>query len=64
MSLISLAAWCMFVALLTHTVRRFKRKDWRIKAQHASWHRQRWGIQMFNGRHNLDFGYYLHRGLG
>lgn len=63
MSLASIVAWSVFSVLLAYTVRRFKINDWRKKAKYASWHRQRWAIQMFNGRHNLDFGYYLHRGL-
>jgi len=27
----------------------------------SGWQRQRWSISLYNGRHNLGFGYYLHR---
>lgn len=63
MTLLSLAAWLVFGVLLAYTLRRRRRQDWRMKARRASWHRQRWSLQMFNGRHNLDFAYYLHRGM-
>ena len=27
----------------------------------SSWERQRWANTIFNGRHTLGFGYFLHR---
>lgn len=41
-----------------------RRKNVRLmQVRYNAWRRQRWAIHMFNGRHNLGFGYYLHRSV-
>lgn len=61
MIFVSIIAWTVFFGLLAFTLR-YRRKSVRImERRYAAWHRQRWSINMFNGRHNLGFGYYLHR---
>ncbi len=63
MTLISGLAWFCFAVLLSVMLKFHRQSMQAMKARYASWHRQRWSISHFNGRHNLGFGYYLHRSV-
>ena len=63
MMLMSLALCTVIFVGLALTLRSRRKNVRLMQSRYNAWRRQRWSIHMFNGRHTLGFGYYLHRSV-